>query len=88
MFVGDARFRLDSVKDAVASGDLALVASTAHAFKSAAGTVRADRLARLLHRLERAGRNEAGDDAGAIASEVELEYERVMGFLREVEVAT
>jgi protein-histidine pros-kinase len=52
VFVGDAPTRLSVIIDAVAAHDFDRISRAAHAYKSSAGTIRAQELARLLQKLE------------------------------------
>src|SRR2546430_6492571 len=54
---------LDALEQAVTSGETATIGKTAHAFKSAAGSIAAHRLAAALQALEQAGRAGAIDTA-------------------------
>jgi PAS domain S-box-containing protein len=55
-FLEDAPGRMRELEDAVASGDAVRVATAAHAYKSAAGTIGAAGLAELLRRTEAAAK--------------------------------
>jgi HPt (histidine-containing phosphotransfer) domain-containing protein len=81
VFQEDAPERMHALRQGLTNGDGERVGFSAHAFKSAAGSVRAIRLAELLAGMERLGR--AGDVGGARANapELEAEYARVMDWL-------
>jgi HPt (histidine-containing phosphotransfer) domain-containing protein len=65
-FVGDASSRFDALQAAVESADAEDIRSAAHAYKSAATTMQAHRLANLLQQTENAGHE------GNVAKAVEL----------------
>jgi PAS domain S-box-containing protein len=69
-FAGDAPARLAAIEKACLEGDAAAIASSAHAFKSAAGAVSAKPLAELLQRTEMAGREGNVTEARAIAPSI------------------
>ncbi len=73
--------RTQALQVAVQEGASSQVAAAAHAFKSAAGNVRARRLATLLEDLEAAGIRDDGEAATRILAEVVPEAERVSEFL-------
>jgi CheY-like chemotaxis protein/HPt (histidine-containing phosphotransfer) domain-containing protein len=70
-----------ALKDAVASGDAEGIQRSAHALKSSSGTIRADRLAELLRRLEALGSSGDVDGAADLLPDVAREYHAVMDFL-------
>ena len=80
-FLQDAPRRIDQVEQAVSAKDVERIYQSAHAFKSAAGTINARRLADLLGEVEAAGR--AGDDgkAAGLLGLVLHEYQAVMDYL-------
>ena len=63
-FLKDAPGRMAAVEEAAATEDVAAIARSAHAFKSAAGTIRATSLADILRQTEAAGHS--GNLTGAI----------------------
>ena len=80
-FVGDAPARMDALQTAVDSGDPETIRCSAHAYKSAATTMRASRLAGLLQETEAAARE--GDPARPIEllPQVQTEHEAVLAQL-------
>ena len=82
IFVEDAPMRHAALDGAFSRGEAQAIHSAAHAYKSSAGSIRADALAALLQSAERAAG--AGDVAGARATRGELraEHERVLMFLK------
>jgi PAS domain S-box-containing protein len=80
-FLQDAPRRTEQLEQAVAVKDVERISQAAHAFKSAAGTISARRLADLLGEVEAAGR--AGDDgkAAGLLGLVLHEYQAVMDYL-------
>jgi CheY-like chemotaxis protein len=69
-FAGDAPARLEAIEKASREGDAAAIASSAHAFKSAAGAVSAKPLAELLRQTEMAGRGGNVAEARAIVPSI------------------
>jgi HPt (histidine-containing phosphotransfer) domain-containing protein len=55
VFLTDAPSRMTAIEGAVAGGTPESVSRAAHAYTSAAGTIRATRLAELLREMEQAG---------------------------------
>jgi len=82
VFVEDAPKRMEAVASAVASEDAQAIKLTAHAFKSAAGTVEARRLFELLKQLEAAGREQRLADARPLYERIRQEYEAVCDYLK------
>jgi PAS domain S-box-containing protein len=72
VYVGDAPTRLSVIIDAVASHDMERISRAAHAYKSSAGTIRAQELAGLLQKLEATAK-----DGGDMHQVIELR-DRVM----------
>ncbi|HEY4131210.1 MAG TPA: response regulator [Gemmatimonadaceae bacterium] len=70
VYMRDAPMRMDALQRAVESGEARGIERAAHAFKSAAATIHAGRLAELLQELERNGRNGAVGDAGTRVHEI------------------
>ena len=82
-FQAEAPGRYAAVRTAVELGDRTRIADAAHALKSSAGAIRAGRLAASLRELELAAR-EGATDLGGLANDVAAEFERCMGYLRDV----
>ncbi|MEO8257565.1 MAG: response regulator [Acidobacteriota bacterium] len=80
-FIKDAPLRLAAIEEAAAKKDCKAIERAAHAFKSAAGTIRATGLAAVLRETEAAGKS--GDLTGAIAllQQVRFEYAAAMAYL-------
>lgn len=77
-FAKDAPVRLDALQTAIDSGDTDAIKSSAHAYKSAAVTMRAVRLASLLQETEIAAHE---GDAGRpidLLPQVKAEHEAVL----------
>jgi PAS domain S-box-containing protein len=81
LFLEELPGRLDDIQRAAAGGDLATLATAAHALKSSAGNVRADRLFAHLRALESAARG--GDEPTAQDEVIEVlqEAARARDFL-------
>ena len=84
VFREDAPGRMADLEAASATGDSSEIRMAAHAFKSAAATIRALNLAELLQQAESAA--EAGDQAHAteLIPQIREEYGAVMEFLQTV----
>ena len=81
VFLEDAPGRLADLEAAAERGNGPDVRMAAHAFKSAAATIRAEALTALLHRMEQAA--EAGDltAVAGMVTGVRAEVEHVLAFL-------
>ena len=81
-FVGDAPSRFEALQAAVESAEADNISSAAHAYKSAAATMRAVRLADLLQQTETAARD--GDVAGPakLLRQLKMEHEAVLAHLQ------
>ena len=77
-FTRNAVDRLEVLTTAIAAGDGAAIAKAAHSFTSPAGAIGALRLAGLLQEIERAGKENAIDDARATLERVQSETEAVL----------
>jgi CheY-like chemotaxis protein len=80
-FAADAPGRLEAVEKACREGDAAAIASSAHAFKSAAGAVSAKPLAELLRRTELAGREGDVTEARAIVPSIRPATDAVLDLI-------
>jgi two-component system sensor histidine kinase/response regulator len=80
-FVKDAPARLAAVEEAVANQDREAIHRAAHAFKSAAGTIRANSLTEALRQSEAAAKTGDPDSAGALLRRVQSEYVATMSYL-------
>lgn len=70
-----------ALRSALEAGDAAAVASIAHGFKSASGSVHAHRLQALFAALESRVTKDGTDACEALASDVVEEIARVRGYL-------
>jgi CheY-like chemotaxis protein/HPt (histidine-containing phosphotransfer) domain-containing protein len=82
-FMGDAPGRMTDLEAAVAGDDGVAIDHAAHAYKSAAATIRAGQLAELLRQTEAAGERGGIEEARALAADVRAEHDRVMAFLQD-----
>ena len=82
-FILDAPRRSAALVAAIASGAGIDIQSAAHAYKSAAGTIGAHRLAGLLLTMEQAGREGRVDDATQLSAAVQQETDAAITYLRE-----
>ena len=87
IFQEDAPERMSALEAALAVGDASEIRMAAHAFKSAASTVRATDLAELLNQVELAGESGNLPQAEALVPQVREEHEAVMSFLQEAVAA-
>jgi CheY-like chemotaxis protein/HPt (histidine-containing phosphotransfer) domain-containing protein len=83
-FLREAPAKMQAVEEAVISGDHARVDTAAHSLKSSAATLRARRLADILHQVECAGKAEDAAEARRLLSEVRAEYASVLEFVERV----
>jgi len=77
-FAGDAPARVAAIESASRDGDAAAIATSAHAFKSAAGAVSAKPLAEMLGRIELAARAGNIDEACTLAAGIRQEATAVL----------
>jgi HPt (histidine-containing phosphotransfer) domain-containing protein len=77
-FAGDAPARVAAIENASRDGDAAAIATSAHAFKSAAGAVSAKPLAAMLGRIELAARAGNIDEACTLAAAIRQEATAVL----------
>ena len=80
-FMEETPDRMDGVGAALAQGDAATAGKLGHAIKSAAGGIRAVRLAELAAAMEQAGKGGDLDQARQLAPELQREGEAVFRFL-------
>lgn len=83
VFKTDLPNRTQAIHEAWEAGDPQKIADAAHAIKSAAGNVQANRLAALVGDLEAAGRAEDQAQMDAVWPDVAAELVRVDAFLQE-----
>lgn len=81
-FLNDAPGRFDALQNAVESGSATDVRAAAHAYKSAAATMRADALAGLLCEAETAGREGDLARSADLLPEIRRMHEGVLTQLR------
>ncbi len=84
VFKGDLPNRTEAIHEAWKAGEAQKIADAAHAIKSAAGNVQANRLAELVNELELAGRDDDRPRMEAVWPQVAAELVRVESFLREL----
>ena len=87
VFQEDAPQRMAALESALTAGDASGIRMTAHAFKSAASTVRATDLAELLNQVELAGETGDVSRAKVLLPQVREEYQAVLSFLKEAVAA-
>ena len=80
-FVKDAPGRLAALTAAAANEDASAIERAAHAFKSAAGTIRATSLAEVLRQTEAAGQSGNAKGAIELLQKVQSEYVATMSYL-------
>ncbi len=73
----DALERIEALRSAVAAADTEAVRRAAHAYKSAAATIRADRLAELLQQLEHTAAEGVIEGQAERLAGIEAEYDAV-----------
>ncbi len=82
-FLQSAPGRFDNLRVALAGGDPAAIATTAHAFKSAAAAIGANELAAVLGEIERAAKAGAVTTAQALSHVAERAHEATIAYLAE-----
>jgi CheY-like chemotaxis protein/HPt (histidine-containing phosphotransfer) domain-containing protein len=87
VFQEDAPARMGALEKAIEAGNATEIRMAAHAFKSAASTVRATDLAELLNQLEQAGASGDVAQAVALVPHARAEHEAVIGFLQDAVTA-
>ncbi|MBI4503526.1 MAG: response regulator [Gemmatimonadetes bacterium] len=80
-FVQDAPGRMSALEEALAAADADRIRQAAHAYKSAAGTIGAARLAGLLKQTELAGRMADIEGAGRLLEELLAAHHAVLAYL-------
>lgn len=85
-FVADAPRRLDALKQAVKANDLRAIERAAHAFRSPAATIGAQRLAALLQAVEGAAREGSAERARTELDALRAEVEAVLRYLHAAEL--
>jgi two-component system sensor histidine kinase/response regulator len=83
LFLRDAPMREAQVEDALRRGHATEIHAAAHAFKSAAGAIRAGTLAATLQSIEEAAGAGRVEDARTAAAELRLQLDLLLTWLRE-----
>jgi signal transduction histidine kinase/DNA-binding response OmpR family regulator len=84
MFLDTAPQAVARLRSAIAAGNSKAVGQAAHALKSSAANVGADRLSVGYRELEKLGREDRIEEARALAHHVDAEHERAVSRLREI----
>jgi two-component system sensor histidine kinase/response regulator len=84
LYFADAPARMDTIRNAIAARDSESLTSAAHALKSSSGNVGATRVCEICGELEVIGRGGVADGADKLLAQLESEYERASGELREM----
>ena len=80
----DAPRRMAALEQAVGAGEAEEIRQAAHAYKSAAGTIRAVALASLLDRMERAAKQGDTDGAAQHLADVRRAHEAALAHLKTI----
>jgi HPt (histidine-containing phosphotransfer) domain-containing protein len=81
MYLDSSSTLLETMRNAVASGDASVICSAAHTLKSASANLGALGLAELCKKMEAIGRSDAVNDAGLLLPTVEKECHAVRAAL-------
>ena len=81
LFVADTATQLQALEQAVAVGDLAAIARTAHELEGACGYLGADQMQTLCARLERLGGDTALAEAASLVPLLKIHFERACAVL-------
>jgi DNA-binding response OmpR family regulator len=84
-FLEDMPNQIRALNTACESNDADGIRRQAHSLKSASGSAGAVMLQEVAHQIERAGTNGDLDKAVALAMTVESEFEKIKGFLADLE---
>jgi two-component system sensor histidine kinase/response regulator len=84
LFKNNSPEYMSHIEEAVASGDCSRIEQSAHAFKSAAGTVAANRLSKILRDIEMFGRESDKDAIQEAIEPLRAEFNRITEFLDEL----
>jgi two-component system sensor histidine kinase/response regulator len=82
-YLDESPGKMEAMVEAVAARDGDRIAKAAHALKSASGTIRAEKLAELLQRLEHAGAKGEIGQAVELIGPAQQEFGLVAAYLRE-----
>ena len=74
VYLDDSATLLETMRNAVASGDASAICSTAHTLKSASANLGALGLAELCKKMEAIGRSDAVNNASLLLPTIEKEY--------------
>ncbi len=85
VFLSDAPGRMRALDEAIATGSADAIRQAAHAYRSAAATVRAESLAALLSHVESAAAGANLDHVQQVLPQVRGEHDAVIAYLREVD---
>jgi HPt (histidine-containing phosphotransfer) domain-containing protein len=80
-FIADSVGRMAALTDAAENGDAHAIERAAHAYKSSAGTVRANELAQLLKEVEHAARAGETKNARAMMPRIVQAHEAARAYL-------
>jgi CheY-like chemotaxis protein len=81
-FIMDAPDRIAALQEAANGTDAGAIERAAHAYKSAAGTVKAQQLAALLKEAELAARAGDAEKASALVSRIAVAHDAAINYLR------
>jgi CheY-like chemotaxis protein/HPt (histidine-containing phosphotransfer) domain-containing protein len=87
VYLEDAPERMNTLEEATSARDGQKIRMAAHAFKSAAATIRAENLAELLNHVEKAGELGDVDKATELLPQVRAEADSVQVFLEPLRTA-
>jgi CheY-like chemotaxis protein len=85
VFLADAPGRMRELEEAVGTGNAVAIRAAAHAYRSAAATVRAESLAALLSHVESAATTANLDHVNEVLPQLRGEHEAVIAYLRDVD---
>ena len=85
IYFADATKRMAAIERAIAANDAAALAEAAHAFKSSSGHIGATKVHDVCEVLERMGRSGSVDGAAAEMSRLEVEHERAVERLQDLQ---
>jgi PAS domain S-box-containing protein len=86
IFLSEVPKRLESIEQALQSGDAEGVQAAAHTLKGMAGNLGADQLTQLSSLLEQAGINGELDECAELFEEVRVEFQKLQEFLNTTDV--
>ena len=83
-FVDDSTVRLETIKEAVLSGEPDAIRRTAHSFKGSASNMGAVRLTELCRSLEELGHEGKSEGANSLYEDLVVEYQQVQQALNQL----